>query len=179
MTLRIIGGELGGRRLAAPPGRGTRPTRAAVREAWFNALGSDLPGASVLDLFAGTGALGIEALSRGAVSAEFIETDARAYRVLQRNLEALGLGERARSRRIDVFRRLADIERGAFDVALADPPYQTGAARRLVGVWLERPFAGILCVEHAPNELDDFEPGWRRTYGETELSFFIASEETS
>lgn len=179
MTLRIIGGELGGRRLASPPGRGTRPTRAPVREAWFSALGAELPGAAVLDLFAGTGALGIEALSRGAESAEFIESDARVYRVLQRNLETLGLGERARSRRIDVFRRLADIDGRGFDIALADPPYSTGAARRLVDVWLERPFAGILCVEHAPNELDGFEPGWRRTYGETELSFFIASEETS
>lgn len=179
MTVRIIGGELGGRRLAAPSGRGTRPTRAAVREAWFNALGSDLPGASVLDLFAGTGALGIEALSRGAASAEFVESDSRAYRALRRNLASLGLARRARSRRADVFRVLADVTDHAFDIALADPPYQTGTARRLVGVWLERPFAGILCVEHGPRELDDVEPGWRRTYGETELSFFIASEETS
>jgi len=179
VTLRIIGGELRGRRLASPPGRGTRPTRAAVREAWFSALGSDLPGASVLDLFAGTGALGIEALSRGAGSVEFVESDARAYRTLRRNLEALALGERARARRGDVFRRLPDIDVRGFDVALADPPYESGAARRLVDVWLERPFAGILCVEHAPNELDGLESSWRRAYGDTELSFFIASEETS
>lgn len=179
MTLRIIGGELGGRRIASPPARGTRPTRAAVREAWFSALGAELPGASVLDLFAGTGALGIEALSRGAASAEFIESDARAYRVLRSNLEALALGERASARRMDVFRRLADVDGCGFDVGLADPPYETGAAHRLVDVWLERPFAGILCVEHAPDELDGFEPAWRRTYGDTELSFFIAGEETS
>lgn len=179
MTLRIIGGELGGRRLASPPTRRTRPTRAAVREAWFSALGPELPGASVLDLFAGTGALGIEALSRGAASAEFIESDARAHRVLARNLETLALGERARARRSDVFRRLADIDGRGFDIGLADPPYETGAAHRLVDVWLERPFAGILCVEHAPSELDGFASSWRRTYGDTELSFFIASEESS
>jgi 16S rRNA (guanine966-N2)-methyltransferase len=179
MTLRISGGELRGRRLVAPPGRGTRPTRAAVREAWFNALGPEVAGARVLDLFAGTGALGIEALSRGAASAEFVEADARTHRILRRNLETLGLANRARSRRVDAFRRLAEVTDRAFDIALADPPYETGAARRLVGVWLERPFAGILCVEHGPNELDGFESGWRRTYGETELSFFIASEETS
>jgi 16S rRNA (guanine966-N2)-methyltransferase len=178
VSLRIIGGELGGRRLASPPGRDTRPTRSAVREAWFNALGPDLPGASVLDLFAGTGALGIEALSRGAATAEFVEADAHAYRILRRNLETLGLAERAHPRRADVFRRLADVAGRPFDIALADPPYETGAARRLLGVWLERPFAGILCVEHRPGELDGFESGWRRTYGETELSFFIASEET-
>jgi 16S rRNA (guanine966-N2)-methyltransferase len=177
--LRIIGGELGGRRLVSPPGRGTRPTRAAVRESWFNALGPELAGATVLDLFAGTGALGIEALSRGAGSAEFVEADSRTYRILRRNLEALELVDRARSRRVDVFRRLADVAEREFDIALADPPYESGAARRLVGVWLERPFAGILCVEHGPDELDGFEPGWRRTYGDTELSFFIASEETS
>ncbi|MFW6039471.1 MAG: 16S rRNA (guanine(966)-N(2))-methyltransferase RsmD [Gemmatimonadota bacterium] len=179
MTLRIIGGELGGRRLASPPARGTRPTRAAVREAWFSALGPELPDASVIDLFAGSGALGIEALSRGAMSAEFVESDARACRALRRNLEALSLGERTRALRIDVFRRLRDVDARAFDLALADPPYETGNARRLVDVWLERPFAGILCVEHAPHELDAFEPSWRRTYGDTELSFFIASEETS
>lgn len=179
MTLRIIGGELGGRRLASPPARGTRPTRAVVREAWFSALGPELPDASVLDLFAGTGALGIEALSRGAASAEFIESDRRAYRVLRRNLETLALGERSRARRTEVFRYLADIDGRGFDIALADPPYDTGAAHRLVDVWLERPFAGILCVEHAPTELDGFEASWRRAYGDTELSFFIVSEETN
>lgn len=179
MTLRIIGGELGGRRLVSPRGRNTRPTRAAVREAWFNAIGPELPGSVVLDLFAGTGALGIEALSRGAASAEFIEADSRAYRLLRRNLEALGLVERTRTRRVDVFRRLDELAEREFDIALADPPYDSGAARKLVAVWLEHPFAGILCVEHGQKELDEFEPGWRRTYGDTELSFFIASEETS
>ena len=83
--MRVIAGTLGGRRLKAPPGRGTRPTSDRVREALFAMLG-DLDGARVLDLFAGTGALGIEALSRGAASAVFVERDARAAAVLRANL---------------------------------------------------------------------------------------------
>lgn len=177
MTIRIIAGELRGRRLASPSGRGTRPTRAAVREAWFNAIAGELPEAAVLDLFAGTGALGIEALSRGAASACFIESDARTYRVLRANLRTLGLTERASTRRADAFRALAEVAEGAFDVALADPPYASGIASRLVGVWLERPFSGILCVEHGRGELAEFDPSWHRVYGDTELSFFIAGEE--
>jgi len=179
VTPRIIGGVLGGRRIDAPPGRRTRPTRSIVREAWFSALAGDLAGARVVDLFAGTGALGIEALSRGAASAEFIESDPGAYRILRRNLDTLDLQDRARARRANVFRVLDATDDRGFDIALADPPYGRGAAARLVGVWLERPFAGILCVEHQRDELAGFEPAWRRAYGETELSFFIASEETS
>lgn len=183
MSLRVIGGELGGRRFAAPPGRGTRPTRDAVREAWFSAIAFRLPGARVLDLFAGTGALGIEALSRGAATARFVESDPAAWRVLRQNLEALGLEDRATARRMDAFRALEDTAEGEFDVALADPPYGRGFAARLVRVWLARPFAGILCVEHDREELaglePDARPDWHRVYGDTELSFFIASEEKS
>ena len=89
----MIAGRLGGRRLKAPSGRATRPTSDRVREALFAMLG-ELEGASVLDLFAGTGALGIEALSRGAVRAVFVESDAGAVRALTENLAALGLGLR-------------------------------------------------------------------------------------
>lgn len=178
MTLRIIGGEFGGRRLEVPPGRRTRPTRDAVREAWFNAIAAELPGAAVIDLFAGTGALGIEALSRGAATTDFIESDSGAYRVLRRNLETLELGERARTRRSDVFRELQAADERTWHVALADPPYGMGTAGRLVRVWLAGPFADILCVEHGRDELAGLEPDWHRVYGDTELSFFIASEES-
>lgn len=177
MSLRVIGGELSGRRLASPRGRSTRPTRSAVREAWFSALGPGLSGARVLDLFAGTGALGIEALSRGAASVRFVESDSAAFRLLRRNVKELGLGGQSELRRADVFRELEAIERGSFDVALADPPYGTDAAR-LVGVWLDEPFAGILCVEHARTESELPEPDWHRSYGDTGLSFYIASEES-
>lgn len=176
MSMRVIGGELGGRRLSSPPGRRTRPTRSAVREAWFNAIAADLPGAAVIDMFAGTGALGIEALSRGAASAVFVESEPAAWRTLRRNIAELGLDERATVRRADVFRLLPDLAPLQLDLALADPPYGQEIAGRLLAVWLDRPFAGILCVEHGRDELAGSEPDWHRAYGDTELSFFIARE---
>src|SRR5215210_1077270 len=93
--MRIVAGEWGGRRIQAPPGRGTRPTTDRVREAWMSAVAVDIPGARVLDLFAGSGALGLEALSRGAASAVFVETGAPALKALRANLDALGAAARA------------------------------------------------------------------------------------
>ncbi len=176
MTLRVIGGELRGRRLRSPSGKSTRPTSARVREAWFSAIADVLPGAAVLDLFAGSGALGIEALSRGAVLVRFVESDRGALNFLWANLKTLDLEAQAQVIRSDVFRALP--RSLAFDLALADPPYGVGLARRLVEVWLERPFAGILCVEHGRSELDDMRSDWARAYGDTELSFFIGSGRT-
>src|SRR5580704_10651585 len=99
--MRVIAGTLGGRRLRAPAGRATRPTSDRVREALFSMLG-EIDGARVLDLFAGSGALGIEALSRGAAHAVFVERDAGAAAVLRENLRALGVGpEQAELRRAD------------------------------------------------------------------------------
>jgi len=180
LTIRVIGGDLGGRRLRAPGGRSTRPTAARVREAWFSAISERLPGADVLDLFAGSGALGIEALSRGAARATFIESDRTAISCLEGNLAALALEARAEVIRTDVFRMLAEQRKGdrVFDLALADPPYDKGLAGRLVEVWLERPFAGMLCVEHARSELAGSEADWTRAYGDTELSFFIGPGRT-
>lgn len=129
----MIAGSLGGRRLKAPPGRGTRPTSDRVREAIFSILG-ELDGERVLDLFAGTGALGIEALSRGAASAVFVERDARAAGILHENLSALGLGrECAEIRRSDALAalRTAAERDELYDLILIDPPY--GDAPRLGG----------------------------------------------
>jgi len=128
--MRVIGGRLGGRRLKAPRGRGTRPTSERVREALFAMLG-DLAGASVLDLFAGTGALGIEALSRGAAGVVFVERDAAGVRVLEENLRALGLArEQAQVRRADALRalRAARARRENYDLVLIDPPYAQARA---------------------------------------------------
>ena len=120
---RIIAGELGGRRIAVPP-RGTRPTTDRVREALFSRLDHDdaLRDARVLDAFAGSGALGLEALSRGAAHATFVESAAPAARVLQANARDLGVGERAR---VVKERALAYLTRATetWDVALLDPPY--------------------------------------------------------
>jgi 16S rRNA (guanine966-N2)-methyltransferase len=122
--VRVIAGRYGGRRLAAPPGRGTRPTADRVREALFSILGP-LEGAAALDLYAGSGALGIEALSRGADSAVFVERDARVVRVLEANLAALGI--EAPVLRMDVLAALRDArKRGeTYSLILCDPPYRT------------------------------------------------------
>jgi 16S rRNA (guanine(966)-N(2))-methyltransferase RsmD len=148
-----------------------------VREAWFSAISDKLVGSQVLDLFAGSGALGIEALSRGAERATFVEKDGRAMKTLRDNIETLGMGGRTSIVRSDVFRALAspDLQGARFDLALADPPYGAGLARQLVEVWLERPFSGMLCVEHSRAELDGMQPDWVRVYGDTELSFFIGA----
>ncbi|HEY2537449.1 MAG TPA: 16S rRNA (guanine(966)-N(2))-methyltransferase RsmD [Solirubrobacteraceae bacterium] len=123
--MRVIAGRYGGRRLSAPKGRGTRPTSERVREALFAMLG-DIEGVRVLDLFAGTGALGIEALSRGAERAVFVECERAAIEVLRGNLAALGLGgEEAQLRRDDAEQALrgARKRKETYDLVLIDPPY--------------------------------------------------------
>jgi 16S rRNA (guanine966-N2)-methyltransferase len=124
--MRIVAGRFGGRRLQAPPGRATRPTSDRVREALFSTLGP-LDGDAVLDLFAGSGALGLEALSRGAAHAVLVERDARAAAVAQANADALGLGQDEVSvLRIPARRALEDARRrgAAYDLVLLDPPYR-------------------------------------------------------
>jgi 16S rRNA (guanine966-N2)-methyltransferase len=119
-ALRITGGELGGRRIHAPKGTKLRPTTERVREAVFSILG-DVSGARVLDLFCGTGALAIEALSRGAAEATLVDTHPAAAR---RNLEALELTGRAQAVRSDAARYLRNVEPGSYDLVLCDPPYK-------------------------------------------------------
>lgn len=133
--MRVVAGELRGRGLHSAPGRETRPTSDRARAGLFDWLGGRVPEARVLDLFAGTGALGIEALSRGAREAVFVERARAALRVLRRNLAELALEERARVVEADLTRGLAPLARalGAFALVLADPPYE--------GAWAER----ILC----------------------------------
>ena len=122
--LRITGGELGGRRIRVPAGaKGLRPTTERVREALFSILG-DVSGARTVDLFCGSGALAIEALSRGAVEATLVDTDPRTARD---NLEALGLGDRAKTIRSDAARFLRRAEAGSADLVLCDPPYRLAA----------------------------------------------------
>jgi 16S rRNA (guanine966-N2)-methyltransferase len=128
--MRVIAGRLGGRRLRAPRGRVTRPTSDRVKEAVFALLG-DVQGASVLDLFAGAGGLGIEAISRGARRATFVERDTAAVRALRENLGSLGLdAEVAEVRRGDVLAalRTARAGRETYDLVLIDPPYSAGGS---------------------------------------------------
>jgi len=121
--MRVISGEFGGRKLIAPDGLSTRPTTDKVRQAVFNSLGSlgVLEGATVADLYAGSGALGIEAISRGAVSCLFIERDRSALAALRENIKVLGIDGRAQVAATDVFAYAPAIP--AVDIALIDPPY--------------------------------------------------------
>jgi len=131
--MRVIGGHDRGRRLRAPRGLRTRPTADRMRETLFDVLGPAVAGARVLDLFAGTGAVGIEALSRGAARVVFVERDQAALRALRANLAALA-ASRAAARVVagDVLRVLSDLgaHEGLFDLVFIDPPYATGLAAR-------------------------------------------------
>ena len=126
--MRVVAGRLGGRRLIAPAGQSTRPTSDKVREALFSILG-DVEGARVLDLFAGSGALGIEALSRGAARATFVDSAPAAVRAVRENVAALGLEDAAEVRRQDAraFLRTAKKSGHEYDLVFLDPPYRLAA----------------------------------------------------
>ena len=134
-------------------------------------LADRLPGARVVDLFAGSGAMGLEALSRGARSCDFVELSPPSLAALHRNLAALG-ATAARVHRADALRYAAKLEALAFDVAFADPPYSTLHASRIAALFREQPFARILGVEHDRHE--DVGPGDHRRYGRTVLTFLEA-----
>ncbi len=167
--MRIVGGEFGGRRLVVPTDARVRPTADRVREAWMSILGATIPGARVLDLYAGSGALGLEALSRGAVSVEFVELNPPSLDALRANIEALGAGGRARVHRGDALRFAERLGVGAYDLALADPPYSRDAAARLVALFRRAPFARILSVEHRADQR--IEGDDTRRYGDTAVTF--------
>jgi 16S rRNA (guanine966-N2)-methyltransferase len=135
-------------------------------------LAAELPGARVLDLFAGSGALGLEALSRGAASADFVEISPRSLAALRTNLEALGASGRAVVHRADALRFVHGLSADAYDLAFADPPYSTGHALRLASAFQTAPFARILSIEHSANEI--LPGGQARRYGDTALTFFRA-----
>ncbi|WP_344678334.1 16S rRNA (guanine(966)-N(2))-methyltransferase RsmD [Saccharopolyspora taberi] len=174
---RIVAGSVGGRRIEVPP-RGTRPTSERVREALFSALESavELPGARVLDLYAGSGALGLEALSRGAAHATFVESDRRAAQLLRRNAGALGFRD-VRVEQAKAETVLASPAAEPFDVVLADPPYDVDderlgqVLRSLVANGWTAP-EGLVVVERAVRSGD---PDWpaelhalrTRRYGDT------------
>ena len=149
--MRIIAGSLKGRRLDSPGWDGLRPTSDSLRETLFNVLGQVLDGLRVVDGFAGTGALGIEAISRGASHVTFVERDARAVSLIAAHLEKFGVSGAASAVR-DQFERWASREslRGAFDLVLLDPPYE-GVDLASVVAAVEPLLAagGRLVLEHA------------------------------
>jgi len=169
--MRIIAGRWKGHRLKPLRGKGVRPTTDRVREAWMSLLGMRLEDAKVLDLYAGSGALGLEALSRGASRVVFVERARNALATLDANIRLLGAGEECRVIRGDALAFLGRLEPDSFDLALADPPYDKGLARRLVEIFLEKGFARELWVEHRSSEEVPPLPGLRqRRYGDTILS---------
>ena len=175
--MRIVAGEWGGRRIQAPPGRGTRPTTDRVREAWMSTVAPVLAGARVLDLFAGSGALGLEALSRGAVTATFVEQDAKAIAALKANVEALGAADAVRVVKGDALKYARGLGVGSFDLAFAAPPYARGLARALAELFAETPFAGLLCIEHGKDDvLPEIAGARTRRYGDTYLTYITAAE---
>lgn len=175
--MRIIAGAARGRRLRVPPGAGTRPTADRVREALFSSLQAHLPGARVLDLYAGAGGLGLEALSRGAAEVVLVESDRRALDVLRANVEVVGLGG-ARVVAADVGRALAGTEApGPFDLVLLDPPYRLdddALAQVLAAVAGRLAPDGVVVVERdarsaPPRWPADLRPRAPRRYGDTAL----------
>jgi 16S rRNA (guanine966-N2)-methyltransferase len=138
-------------------------------------LQPDIPGARVLDLFAGSGALGLEALSRGATSADFVEKSSRSLRSLRANIEKLGAGEESRIHRADALSFATKLAPGEFDIAFADPPYAGGAAARLSAHWLQVPFSSIFSVEHAASEKMPA-GGDTRRYGTSAITIYRSGE---
>jgi 16S rRNA (guanine966-N2)-methyltransferase len=175
--MRVVAGEFKGRRLRAPRGTRTRPTADRVREALFSMLG-ELSGARVLDLYAGTGALGIEALSRGAASAIFVERDPEAALAIEENLRSLGLDEPVR--RQDALRFVARGE-GTFDLVFCDPPYDS--VPRVAGPLAERLPALLARGARIVTESDKRSPLElpfpllaERTYGDTRIAIHASPD---
>ena len=177
--MRIIGGSARGRSLAAPPGSKTRPTQDHVRESLFNIIRWDLPEARVLDLFAGTGALALEAVSRGASEAVLIDADRDACQAIRKNMETSRLGAQCRLLSMDYTQALTLLahEGQQFDVVFIDPPYRMENTGEMCAALYERGLLAegfFIVVEHRrgmPPLLDlRFEAYDLRRYGDTEIT---------
>ena len=176
-----------GRKLKFPAGKKTRPTSQKVRTAVFNIIGPKLEGAAALDLFAGTGAMGIEAISRGAASAVFVDSGREAARIIKDNIEALDLADRARlmAKKAGPAIKLLDAEGKRFDLVFIDPPYQGREGDRvmklLASLNIIEPDA-LIIIEHPAGQglaksyggLETFD---NRRYGATGVSFYRTKEQ--
>ncbi len=180
--MRIIAGTARSRRLVGPPGETTRPMTDRMRESLFSSLAALIPGSVIVDLFAGTGSMGLEALSRGAAEVTFVERDRAALRALQTNIETVGLESRVLSGDVE---RFLDRGQGRFDLAFVDPPYALPLASLVEMMKKLSPLlaqSGIAVVhrrygEEPPETIDDLELVNRRRYGGAEL-WRYAKEQT-
>jgi 16S rRNA (guanine966-N2)-methyltransferase len=180
--MRVIAGSHRGRRLSAPQGRSLRPTSDKVREALFSILGPRVSGSRFLDLYAGTGAVGIEALSRGALVVTFVESDPKARQVMQKNLTTCGLVEQAelRAEATETFFRERQWQHAPYDIVFADPPYGDPKAVALVlanwNTGLLAPDAVMVIEQDARAELpaatEDARFTRRYRYGDTALFLY-------
>jgi len=181
-TLTITGGTLRSRKLPAPPGRAVRPTPSRVKEALFSILAPQLTDARVLDLFAGSGALGFEALSRGAAEATFVERDVRTAQTLRESAAALGVGERSSILVTDA-KRAAGRVTGRYDIVFADPPYADAYPDEIFAALRDAraiDAATTVVYEHAARTPAPHDPAMHlersERYGEVGLSFLRPTE---
>jgi 16S rRNA (guanine966-N2)-methyltransferase len=166
--MRIVAGRFAGRSLTSPSGR-VRPTTEELRDAWLDLLERDLKGARCLDLFAGSGALGLEAISRGAQSCDFVENNPSAIHALKANVAALKVRDAVRIFDRDAIPFVRRITQVGYDVAFVDPPYGSLKLDRVIERWLEQPFSRILSVEHSPDHELPIK-GKRLTVGDSALT---------
>lgn len=169
--MRIVGGKFAGLDLVSPNDTRVRPTAELVRAAVLDQLRDALPKARILDLFAGTGALGLEALSRGAASADFVETRPSSLHALKANIVLLRARDRTRVFRKDALPFAAALRAGSYDIAFVDPPYESRMLDRVIEGWQRTTFSAMLVAEHATTH--DLPPGAERVrFGDTSVSFY-------
>ena len=175
MSIRVCAGIYKSRRLDCPD-KGVRPTTDKVKEAIFSTLSADIPGAYVLDLFSGSGSLGIEALSRGAKQVTFVDKSAASIRCIEKNISRLGADMDTTIIKSDVLTFVQHCA-GTFDLIFMDPPYNKGlASKSAPHVYNLLKIGGILTIEHTPDEMIDIRPWKTRTYGDTMITYIIRSE---
>lgn len=187
MSLRIQSGSAGGRRLKSPPkGAEVRPILARIRKSLFDILRPRLSGAAFLDLYAGTGTVGLEALSNGARRAVFLDMDGRCCRVIEENAARLGVSDKVEVHRSDATKSLAWLGRGTFDIVFLGPPYKDEAKRplaltvptlaRVAEAGLLAPSGWVIGQRQEKEPLAGLAPAWElfreKEYGDTTLAFF-------
>lgn len=179
--MRIIAGSCKGRTLAGPTWSGLRPTSDRLRETLFNVLASDAPGARVLDVYAGTGAVGLEALSRGAAAVTFVEADPRAVALIRQNVARCGGSNACAIVARDAVDALRDDRVGSYDIVFLDPPYATPVPERVLTLAAARVAdAGVLVLEHAtrdtpPAAAGALTPTRSIRQGDSTLTFYRAA----